>query len=55
MQWPVAIEQIIQQEKSWELMDGAVACMLTCFSVLSILGLRYPLLMLPLLLIERIF
>lgn len=52
VQWPVVIDQIIHQEKSWELMDGVVACMLTSFSVLSILGLRYPLQMLPLLLWE---
>ncbi|MGG4142482.1 hypothetical protein ABEW34_05065 [Paenibacillus algorifonticola] len=52
VQWPVVIEQIIHQEKSWELMDGVVACMLTSFSILSILGLRYPLQMLPLLLWE---
>ncbi|WP_341280772.1 hypothetical protein [Paenibacillus sp. FSL H8-0537] len=52
VQWPTVIDQIIHQEKSWELMDGVVACMLTSFSVLSILGLRYPLQMLPLLLWE---
>ncbi|MGO4547425.1 hypothetical protein AB4Z29_21815 [Paenibacillus sp. 2TAB23] len=49
VQWPVVIDHIVHQEKSWELMEGVVACMLTSFSVLSILGLRYPLRMLPLL------
>ncbi len=55
VQWPEVINQFIQQENSWELMDGVVACMLTAFSVLSILGLRYPLQMLPLLLWELVW
>lgn len=48
--WP----DVIQHEK-WELMEGVVACMLTSFSLLSILGLRYPLQMLPLLLWELVW
>jgi hypothetical protein len=55
VRWPEVIQQVIHQEKSWELMDGVVACMLTAFSVLSILGLRYPLQMLPLLLWELVW
>lgn len=55
VRWPEVINQFIQQENSWELMDGVVACMLTAFSVLSILGLRYPLQMLPLLLWELVW
>jgi hypothetical protein len=55
VQWPEVIKQFINQENSWELMEGVVACMLTAFSVLSILGLRYPLQMLPLLLRELVW
>src|SRR4051812_22940326 len=51
VQWP----EVIHQEKSWELMEGVVACMLTAFSALSVLGLRYPLQMLPLLLWELVW
>ncbi|MCG7344831.1 hypothetical protein MHZ92_11855 [Sporosarcina sp. ACRSL] len=55
VQWPEVIQEIIHQERSWELMEGVVACMLTAFSALSILGLRYPLQMLPLLLWELLW
>jgi hypothetical protein len=55
VQWPEVLHQFINQEKSWELMEGVVACMLTAFSALSILGLRYPLQMLPLLLWELVW
>jgi hypothetical protein len=48
MVWP----GVIHHDKPWELMDGVVQCMLAAFSALSILGLRYPLQMLPLLLWE---
>lgn len=48
MIWP----DIIHHDKPWELMEGVVICMLAAFSALSILGLRYPLQMLPLLLWE---
>jgi hypothetical protein len=51
VQWP----EILRQEKSWELMEGVVACMLAAFSALSVLGLRYPLQMLPLLLWELVW
>ncbi|MES3024913.1 MAG: hypothetical protein V4857_25355 [Pseudomonadota bacterium] len=49
--WP----GIIQQAKPWELMEGIVVCMLAAFSVLSALGLRYPLQMLPILLWELVW
>src|SRR3954453_23881996 len=55
VQWPEVIHQFIHQEKPWELMEGVVACMLTAFSALSVLGLRYPLQMLPLLLWELVW
>lgn len=46
--WP----GIIHHDKPWQLMQGVVVCMLAAFSALSLLGLRYPLQMLPLLLWE---
>lgn len=46
--WP----GVIHHDKPWELMQGVEQCMLAAFSALSILGLRYPLQMLPLLLWE---
>ena len=49
--WP----GIIHHEKPWEPMEGVVACMLAAFSALSVLGLRYPLQMLPLLLWELVW
>lgn len=49
--WP----GVIHQDRPWELMEGTVACMLAAFSALSILGLRYPLQMLPLLLWELVW
>lgn len=55
VRWPDVIDQIIHQENSWELKEGVVICMLTAFSVLSILGLRYPLQMIPLLLWELVW
>ncbi|HEV7813995.1 MAG TPA: hypothetical protein VGP06_02710 [Janthinobacterium sp.] len=49
--WP----GVIHHDQPWELMQGVVACMLAAFSALSILGLRYPLQMLPLLLWELLW
>ncbi len=49
--WP----GVIHHEQPRELMDTVVACMLAAFSALSILGLRYPLQMLPLLLWELLW
>jgi hypothetical protein len=46
--WPA----ILHHAKSWELMHGVVICMLGAMSALAVLGLRYPLQMLPLLLFE---
>lgn len=48
MIWP----GVIHHDKPWQLMQGVVVCMLAAFSALSVLGLRYPLQMLPLLLWE---
>lgn len=49
--WP----GVIHQKEPWELMEGVVACMLAAFSALCVLGLRYPLQMLPLLLWELVW
>lgn len=46
--WP----DILDPSKSWSLMSGVVKCMLAALSALAILGLRYPLQMLPLLFFE---
>ena len=46
--WP----GIILRHGSWGLMQGVVQCMLGALSLLAVLGLRYPLKMLPLLLFE---
>lgn len=46
--WPALIGQVY----SMKIDSGLVTCMLWALSVLSILGLRYPLQMLPLLMFE---
>lgn len=46
--WP----GIVTRHAQWELMDGVVQCMLGALSLLSLLGLRHPLKMAPLLLFE---
>lgn len=46
--WP----GIIHHSTPWTLNGGVVKCMLAAFSLLSLLGLRYPLQMLPVLLWE---
>lgn len=46
--WP----SVLQAGQHWELMEGTVSCMLAAFSLLCLLGLRYPLQMLPVLLWE---
>jgi hypothetical protein len=43
--WPSVIHGVADQE----LMESAVTCMLGALSLLSVLGLRYPLQMLPIL------
>ena len=49
--WP----GIIHHDHPWSLPVGVVRCMLGALSLLSILGLRYPLQMLPLLLFELVW
>jgi hypothetical protein len=49
--WP----GVIHHDKPWGLMQGVVNCMLAAFSLLSLLGLRYPLQMLPLLMWELVW
>jgi hypothetical protein len=49
--WP----GVLHPTRPWELMDGVVRCMLAAFSLLCILGLRYPLQMLPILLWEALW
>lgn len=46
--WPL----ILHHTKDWELMHGVVISMLGALSALALLGLRYPLAMLPLLFFE---
>lgn len=46
--WP----GVLDPDKHWELMEGQASCMLAAFSLLCVLGLRYPLQMLPVLLWE---
>ncbi|NIJ76947.1 hypothetical protein FHT08_002030 [Xanthomonas campestris] len=46
--WP----DIVLRHGSWELMEGVVQCMLGAMGLLALLGLRYPLKLLPLLLFE---
>ena len=49
--WP----GIVTPHAPWELARGTVNCMLAAFSLLCLLGLRYPLQMLPLLLWEALW
>jgi len=49
--WP----GLIHHSKPWDLMTGVEQCMLGSFSALSLLGLRYPLQMLPLMLWELVW
>jgi len=46
--WPL----IVQHAATWERMHSVAACLLGALGLLSVLGLRYPLRMLPLLLFE---
>jgi hypothetical protein len=46
--WP----GVLHHDKPWELMHGVVNCMLAALSLLALLGVRYPLQMLPLLMWE---
>ena len=47
VKWP-----LLFNHGPWELKDGTVECILVAMSVLALLGLRYPLRMLPILLFE---
>ena len=49
--WP----QFFHRTQPWAYADGIIACMLLAFSLLSLLGLRYPLQMLPILLWELVW
>lgn len=49
--WP----GIVMPHPPWGLMQGTVNCMLAAFSLLCLLGLRYPLQMLPVLLWEALW
>ena len=49
--WP----DILNPNRRWELMQGQASCMLAAFSLLCLLGLRYPLQMLPVLIWEVIW
>lgn len=49
--WP----SVLNPRKHWELMEGMASCMLAAFSLLCILGLRFPLQMLPVLLWEVVW
>jgi len=46
--WP----GIFHHDQPWSLMQGVVHCMLAAMGALAVLGLRYPLAMLPLLIFE---
>jgi hypothetical protein len=45
--WP-----LLFHHRPWELMEGTVQCLLVAMSVLALMGLRYPVRLLPILLFE---
>ncbi|QTC93292.1 hypothetical protein IFJ75_09865 [Brevundimonas goettingensis] len=49
--WP----GILADHSDWELMEGVVQCMLGAIGLLALLGLRYPVRMLPLLFFEMLW
>lgn len=49
--WP----GILNPDRDWSLMGGVVQCVLAAVSLLALLGLRYPMKMLPLLMFELIW
>jgi hypothetical protein len=49
--WP----SFVAHHGSWPLMEGIVQCMLLAMSILALLGLRYPVKMLPILLFESLW
>ena len=48
IKWPL----LLNHPQPWPLMEGVETCMLVALSLLSFLGLRYPLKMVPILLFE---
>jgi hypothetical protein len=48
VKWPI----LVQNVASLPVSEGVVACLLTAMSLLALLGLRYPVRMLPILLFE---
>src|SRR6202000_804489 len=48
--WP-----LLFHHRHWELMHGVAVCMLAAGTGFSVLGLRYPLKMLPLLFVEMVW
>lgn len=51
----VVMPGIFHHDQPWERMEGVTQCMLAAFWALSVLGLRYPLQMLPVLLWELVW
>ncbi len=51
LKWP----SFVAHHGSWPLMEGVVECMLLAMSILALLGLRYPVKMLPVLLFESLW
>jgi hypothetical protein len=49
--WP----GVVQHSGPWDLMKSVVQCMLCAFSLMCLIGLRYPLLMIPALLWELVW
>lgn len=45
--WPLLLDH-----RSWTLQEGTIECLLVAMSVLALLGIRYPIRMLPILLFE---
>jgi len=50
-QWPA----LLHHDRSWPLMTGVVTVMLAAMSILAVVGIRYPVRMLPLLLFESLW
>ena len=47
IKWP-----LLFQDQTWTLEEGTIECLLVAMSVLALIGLRYPVRMLPILLFE---